>query len=167
MKRQWMLITVAVLLALLSSLEPVAAQTLGPQDEKDHAPRCSNMLESQVTGSQPGSACRVPVIMIAPSADDLGVFSSLSRRGSTYRWTSQSESDLVEDEIKVEGYLYWWVNDGWSYDDQCDDSNLTSSRAVCRTYGGGNTNKSEGFHYFHTSGYVDDSFWSSHTGWSS
>ena len=60
---------------------------------------------------------------------------------------ASSDSDLVEDEIKVEGYLYWWVNDGWSYDDQCDDSNLTSSRAVCRTYGGGNTNKSSNSNY--------------------
>jgi hypothetical protein len=118
-----------------------------------------------VPGKKPGSACRVPVVQLGvfadPKIESVGVL-TLYRSGWTNKWTSESDSDLTEDFIKVEGYLYWWVGGGWSLEDDCEDPNTNSSHAACRTYGGGggspSTLKQDGYHYFHTDGYQDDSF---------
>jgi hypothetical protein len=86
---------------------------------------------------------------------------TLYRSGWTHKWTSESDSDLVEDSIKVEGYLYWKNNseDDWIFEPPpCEDPNTQSYHAACRTFGGGSINKQNGYHYFRKSGYPDQSF---------
>lgn len=169
MKRQLMSLSlVVVLLSLLIGSQGVQADPLLPPVHREQALWCSNMPDAQIAGRQPGSACSIPIVAIDPSSGELGVLSSLYRRGSTYRWTSQSDSDLTEDVINVTGYLYWKVGGSWQHEYTCDDPRTKSQRAVCRTYGGGGSGsimKSEGFHYFRTTGYVIDSFWSAHINW--
>jgi hypothetical protein len=119
------------------------------------------MKGAQIAGTEPGSACRVPVIALGKRSQPLR---ALYRRGWTHYYTSESDSDLTEDMIKVEAYLYWVL----SYDlleDQCEDTNNWSSHAACRTYGAtgsGSRMKQVGHHYFQTSGYVDSQLESSH-----
>ena len=115
-------------------------------------PACSSMKAFQIAGRYPGSACKIPVT----SKNGAGS-RTIYRSGWTHHYTSESDSDLVEDQIKVDGYLYWWVG-YWSLDDHCQDNNSWSSHAACRTYGGGSQNKQNGYHYFHKSGYTDTSF---------
>lgn len=161
---------VVVLLSLLIGAQGVQADPLLPPVHRYQDLWCSNMPDAQIAGRQPGSACSIPIVAIDLSSGELGVLSSLYRRGSTYRWTSQSDSDLTEDDIRVTGYLYWKVGGSWLFEDSCYDPKTQSQRAVCRTYGpggSGQTMKSEGFHYFHTTGYVDASFWTSHINWTS
>ncbi len=168
MKRSLMFLSlVVVLLSLLIGSQGVRADPLLPPVHREQDMWCSNMPDAQIAGRQPGSACSIPLVAINPSSGEFGVV-SLYRRGSTYQWTSQSDSDLTENDIRVTGYLYWKVGGAWQHEDTCYDPKTQSQRAVCRTYGpggSGQTMKSEGFHYFHTTGYVDDAFWTSHTNW--
>jgi hypothetical protein len=171
MKRSLMSLSlVVVLLSPLVGSQGVQADSLLPPVHREQALWCSNMPDAQIAGRQPGSACSVPIVAIDSFSGGLGVLSPLYRRGSTHHWTSQSDSDLTENVINVTGYLYWKVDGSWQHEFTCDDPRNNSQRAVCRTYGpggSGQTMKSEGFHYFHTTGYVDDAFWSAHINWTS
>jgi hypothetical protein len=101
-------------------------------------------------------------VLADPKSGSVGPL-SLYRRGWTNQWTSESDSDLVEDFIKVEGFLYWVISeDNRQLEDDCADPRSYSSHASCRTYGGGggsgSTLQQDGYHYFQTDGYVDDNF---------
>ncbi len=122
-------------------------------------PLCINMPEAQIPGHRQGAACRVPVRSVAGE----GTFApmlTLYRSGRTDRTTSESDSDIAEDYINVEGYLYWYdssmVRHYW---DDCDKPEQYSTHTVCtNTSGGGGTWEQDGDHYFRTAGYVDDHF---------
>jgi hypothetical protein len=120
------------------------------------------MPEAQISGHDPGSACRVPMVALSGLQTNAAL-SSVYRSGWTNTHTSESDSDLSEDTIKVTGYYYWKYNQGDSWilgdDSPCEDLRYNQSHAACRTYGStGNYHKQDGYHYFHTSGYTDDSF---------
>ena len=151
-------ITLLVLIVVLGAFGIVSAQ--GPDEpdrDKNQAPWCSDMPDAQVPGKKPGSACRVPIVPASMSFDTISKPPrSLYRSGWTHQFTSESDSDLVEDTIKVEAFLYW----GTQLDDQCDDENHWSSHAACRTYGQ-SADHQYGYHYFHKTGYPDQDFWTS------
>ncbi len=170
-------VLVYVVFALLSTPMAPALASAGPPPPPypsdpfskpsvpEEVPQCIAMPNAQIPGEKPGSACQVPIMVTSPSTaapSNSMVPMALYRRGWTDRWTSESDSDLIEDRIKVEGYLYLWVSGGgyWALEDNCEDDNNFSSHAACRTYGGGSGSslKQDGYHYFHTSGYVDDHF---------
>jgi len=157
-------VSVFVLLALLLSVVPDVALAQEPNepDGDEQAPVCIDMPEAQISGEKPGSACRVPIVpsgkFADPNVESIGPL-AVYRSGWTYQWASESDSDLLEDRIKVEGYLYWEVGGSWHYDDQCTDDNYWSHHAACRTYGQGHL-RQRGYHYFRKSGYYDQSFWS-------
>ncbi len=145
-----------VLIVVLGAFGTVSAQ--GPdepgRDEK-RVPLCSDILDAQgMLGKEAGSSCRVPVAPVGMSFNSkLLVY----RSGWTDRWTSESDSDLWEDSIRVSAYLYWYVSSSWQFEDSCTDS-TSGHHAACRTYGGGDENRQNGYHYFQKSGYVDQSF---------
>ncbi len=125
-------------------------------------PQCIDMLDSQVQGHRPGTACRV---LAVPQSADLTTAESepsllldVYRSGWTDRFTSESDSDLIEDHIKVDGFLYWWVGGSWSFEDDCSDPRDFATHAACRTYGSGSPHAQNGYHYFSKSGYGDQSF---------
>ncbi|MEA3309742.1 MAG: hypothetical protein U9Q70_09565 [Chloroflexota bacterium] len=131
--RKGKFISLFVLLALLVSVVPGAVLGQEP-DGDEQAPLCIDMPEAQISGEKPGSACRVPIVPLNKFADSsVGSIGALAvyRSGWTYKWTSESDSDLLEDRIKVEGYLYWEVGGSWYYDDQCTDDNNWSHHAAC------------------------------------
>lgn len=147
-------VSIFLLSALLLSVAP-AALAQGPDDSKQ-PPMCSDMPDAQIPGKKPGSACRVPVVVIGGGLQPLII---LYRSGWTHCFSSESDSDLVEDQIKAQGWLYYKLEDTWYYDDDCEDLRTWSSHAGCRTYGGvWDHFKQDGYHYFHTAGYSDDSF---------
>lgn len=144
-------VALALLLSIMSTATPAWAD--GPENGED-APACSDMPGAQIPGKKTGSACRVAVTAI-----DKGLLLLAYRSGCTHRVTSESDSDLVEDLIKVEGYLYYWLSGQWQYDDQCGDQHSTSSHAACRTYNVGFDHwKQDGYHYFHKAGFQDTWF---------
>jgi len=119
---------------------------------------CADMPDAQIPGESAGSACRV---LAVPFGDVDGGFADgvlVYRSGWTHRWTSESDSDLVEDQINVDAFLYW----GSLLEDTCTDHRTTTSHAACRTYGSGggpgSTMSQHGYHFFHKSGYQDNSF---------
>ncbi len=158
-KVKWL--SMLVVLSLFSTLafasETVLAE--GPSASVE-VPQCRNMPDAQIPGKPAGSACRVPVWPLDQVVGLEITPLTLYRSGWTHRWTSESDSDLVEELIKVEGYLYWWAGGQWNFEDDCEDSNTYSSHAACRTYSPGvsGTLRQDGYHYFHTQGYQDDWF---------
>ena len=155
--------SVFVLLVLFAAMgAPRVTLAQGPDDD-EQVPMCLDMPDAQIPGKEPGSACRVPIMPAINPADASAELKPLSlyRSGWTHRWTSESDSDLVEDLIKVEGYLYFkskWEDDWLFEPPACEDPNEYSYHAACRTFGGGPINKQDGYHYFRKSGYQDDSF---------
>jgi hypothetical protein len=136
------------------------AQAYPPDGDKVHQqlPSCANMPDAQIPGTVPGSACRVkiaaPVGISMPSSMD-----TFYRSGSTHHNTSRSDSDLTEDRIKVEGFLYYLLSGTYYYDTQCLDDKTTSMTAVCATVGGVfHQLRQDGNHYFWNSVYGNDSF---------
>jgi hypothetical protein len=155
--RKSILITLLVLIVVLGAFGTVSAQ--GP-DEPDgderQIPRCSDIPDAQeVPGKELDSACRIPVVPVDMPFDSKLL--SVYRSGWTNKWTSESDSDLWEDSIRVSAYLYLNGPAGWQFEDSCTDS-TSGHHAACRTYGGGDENKQNGYHYFHKSGYEDQSF---------
>ena len=145
------LLTSLSLIMLLMASGNAFADGDGEPSLEDY-PACINMKAYQILGRDPGSACKVPVTLKNGAASR-----TIYRSGWTHQYTSESDSDLVEDRIKVDGYLYWWAG-YWSLDDHCQDDNYWASHAACRTYGGGASNKQNGYHYFTKSGYGSDFF---------
>jgi hypothetical protein len=149
-------VSLFVILALLLSLMPSAAMADGPED-RGRLSVCSSMPEAQIPGTTPGSACRVPVVAVGKGPQPLR---SLYRSGWTNRNTSESDSDLTENRIKVEAWLYYWFSSQWNHEDDCVDQNYWSSHAACSTTGSvvWDDWRQDGYHYFHKTGYVDDNF---------
>jgi hypothetical protein len=136
------------------------AQADPPDGDKLHQqlPGCASMPDAQVPGTIPGSACRVkivaPVGISMPSSVD-----EYYRSGSTHHNTSDSGSDLAEDQIKVEGFLYYLLSGTYYYDDQCSDNHYDSSHASCSTIPIGFSQwRQNGYHYFWNSVYGNDNF---------
>lgn len=156
--------TLLVLLIALA-LAPVASAASSPTNEFDELPTCSDMTEAQVPGKDPGSACRVPIVRVLGPETGITVL-DFYRSGWTHTHTSESDSDLTEDYIKVSGYFYWKYNpgDNWILGDPennvpCKDEDDFASHVACRTYGdSGNYFKQDGYHYFRTAGYQDENF---------
>lgn len=149
-------ITLLMLIVVLGTFETVLAQ--GPDEpniDGKQVPWCSDIPGAQMLDMKTNSACRVPILAIGPSSDSK--LTSLYRRGWTNKWTSESDSDLWEDSIRVSAYLYLNGPAGWQFEDSCNDP-TSGHHAACRTYGGGDENKQNGYHYFQTGGYVDQSF---------
>ena len=176
MKKKWISVLLAVILLTLvvdvmpsGSLVALAETPPVPNAVSPNslsAPRCIDMPDAQMWGREPGTGCRVRIVPLLNRHDGkqggiLPLGTGLYRRGWTNKWTSESDSDLLEDRIKVEGYLYW-ANNGLLLDN-CADDNSWASHAACRTYGGtsGSHLRQDGYHYFHTAGFYDDSFQSS------
>lgn len=145
----------SVVFVLLFSLASLTLPAYADDDFKgDKPPSCKDMPDAQIPGQPAGSACRVPIVSRQGDAAP----TTLYRSGWTNTYTSESDSDLTENQIKVEGYLYWYVGGQWYFDDSCVDDNTWASHAACRTYGGGSENRQDGYHYFHTTGYGDSEF---------
>ncbi len=120
------------------------------------------MPEAQIPGVTPGSACRVPVVRgpglpAGPNIDSVGLL-TLYRSGWTHQWASESDSDLVEDWMKVEGWLYQIIGGNEYYEMKCEDAGTHTSHRACRNTGTPGQWHQNGRHYFHTAGYVDDYF---------
>ncbi len=162
LRKGWLkhILLVSILLAVLLITWGNAFADGDSEPNLEDYPACSDMKAFQIAGRDIGSACKVPVTL-KNGAATLTVY----RSGWTHHYTSESDSDLVEDRIKVDGYLYWWVG-YWSLDDHCQDDNSWSSHAACRTYGGSSQNKQNGYHYFQKSGYQNTSFMTTDS-WSS
>jgi hypothetical protein len=156
MRKHQHLVPVSILVVILALAVPGFVSASGPDDADPTIPVCSNMESAQIPGAVTGSACRVPVTSLERAGDEM--LESIYRSGWTHYYTSESDSDLVEDQIKVTAFLYWWVNNHWSLDDSCEDPRTWASHAACRTYGGGSLNRQDGYHYFHKAGYQDDNF---------
>jgi len=157
--REIKLVSAFVLLVLLLNIASGMALAQGPGHIKE-PPRCSDMPDAQIPGTKPGSACRVPV---AVAGKGMLTLDTVYRSGWTHTYSSESDSDLVEDSIKVEAWLYWvHGEDNRSIEDDCEDPRTYSSHAGCRTFGSGggsgSTMQQDGYHYFHKSGYVDENF---------
>jgi len=119
---------------------------------------CTDMPEVQIQGYTQGAACRVPVRSVAGEGT-LAPMLELYRSGWTNRVASESDSDLVEDKIKVEGFLYWVISGEDFYETWCEDPRTWSTHASCRTSTSGSGSwHQNGRHYFQTAGYVDDNF---------
>ncbi len=170
---------ILALLMLTLSLSASAVLAQGPEpyptpppppgrSDLANMPRCIEMADAQIPGEKPGTTCRVPVVRLRANSPKgmTPQIVDVYRSGWTNQWTSESDSDMIEDEIKVEGYLYWWVG-YWSFEDYCVRDNQWSSHAACRTYGSGggsgSTLHQDGYHYFRKSGYQDQSFQTGHT----
>jgi hypothetical protein len=127
---------------------------------KDPAPKCIDMKDAQVPGLPQGSACRVRIQPISGAAATYSA-TTFYRSGWTHQFSSESDSDLTEDSIRVEGYLYHIVNGTLYFDPPaCIDSKQGSMHAACRTYGGSGSYErlQNGHHYFYTAGYGSDNF---------
>lgn len=150
-------IMLLVLIVVLGAFGTVSAQ--GPDEpdgDEKQIPWCSEIPDAQeMPGTEPGSACRVPVVLVDMSSDSK--LMSGYRSGWTNKWTSESDSDFWEDSIRVTAYLYWKVGGDWQFEDSCSDP-TSGHHAACRTYGGGDENKQDGYHYFRKSGLGDQSF---------
>lgn len=127
-------------------------------------PKCINMQEAQIAGMKNGQGCRVRVVSIAKTGLASNIF--LYRSGWTHTATSESDSDLAEENINVNAFKYIrWIEGGsWQLDDSCADHRTNTSHAACRTYGsGGVAEKQNGYHFFHKSGFNDTNFSTSDT----
>ncbi len=131
-----------------------------PAPSHPDVPRCADMPEAQISGTKPGTACRVSVARLADSPGMAP--EAYGRWGDTSSYTSRSGSSLIENQIKVEANLWmWWPNSQlWLLEDSCEQTHTYSSNAACRTYGGtsGYWLYQEGYHYFINGTYGNESF---------
>ncbi|MCZ2154248.1 MAG: hypothetical protein LC114_10195 [Bryobacterales bacterium] len=154
----------SILFVMLALTVPEMVFAVGSDDIDPLIPSCINMVDAQIPGEVPGSACQVFIALENQAGTEM--LGSIYRSGWTSYYTSESDSDLTEDHIKVQAYLYWWLNDHWSLLDSCVEDNYWASHAACRTYGGASQQRQKGYHYFQKAGYQDESFSTQHT-WSS
>lgn len=154
---------VVMLVSLISITLLVPGSAVVAEDPFDgvgteEMPTCLGMPDAQVEGYPAGAACRVPARLTA-EGEGLGVLRDVYRSGWTSLVTSESDSDLVEDMIKVQGWLYWIVGGSECFDDSCVDTQYISTHAACRTSTSGSGDwHQNGRHYFHTDGFGDDDF---------
>ena len=146
-----------------------------PPSQHPDVPQCLDMPSAQVPGTKPGTACQVPVAVQTTGdnanskGDSLSILLSYGRVGSTSRYTGRTISGLIENEIKVEGYLWMWWPDIqlWQIEDTCEQPHTNSSSATCRTYGGSSGYQlgQQGYHYWINSTYGNDSLQTWDTWW--
>lgn len=163
MKRILLLLVFSIA-ALLLFVGNVSANMHEVSPEFLSYPKCVNMQEAQIAGMKAGQGCRVCVASITKTGLSSNIF--VYRSGWTHTATSESDSDLAEDQINVDGFKYirWVAGGSWQLDDSCDDHRTNTSHAACRTFGsGGVAEKQDGYHYFHKSGYGDTNFSTSDT----
>lgn len=154
----------------------------GEKVNKD-APACGSLLNAQAFSQNDiESRCAVPAVRdvnqeIRHPFNKKYNNSTLSASGSPVRYgrvaRSQVESwsDLAEDQIKVDGMYYSKLpqNTIWNFRSHCKHDGQWSRHVACRTDvtpGSGWDHKQKGYHYFHTSGFVDTNF-STELEWSS
>ena len=174
--QMWVFMTLVVILALgISKIALAGDSPPPPPSQHPDMPQCIDMPNAQVPGTKPGTACRIPVTVQADSGnvdskvDSIGILLSYGRTGSTSHYNSTTNSGLIENEIKVEGYLWMrWPNvQRWYIEDTCEQSHTNSSSAACRTYGGtsGYQLGQQGYHYWINSTYGNDSLETWDTWW--
>ena len=159
----WLLVVLALSIpsiALADNPPPL------PPSRHPDVPQCIDMPSAQVPGTKPGTACQLPVASLSA---DLSPALSYGRSGSTNRYTSRTDSGLIENQTKVEGYLLYWAYwiELWQLDDTCEQQHLDSSHALCSTSGGpsGLQLGQQGYHYWINSIYGNDSLGTWDTWW--
>lgn len=152
-----------VVLMLLSFGFPgtsLAADPPPPPLQHPDVPRCVDMPAAQIPGTKPGSACQLSVVI---HSGGMGIVLSYGRTGDTVMFTTRSDSDIIEDEIKADAYLYAWYPSLQLWQlvgPPCSDPQTNSSHAACRTYWYGGTGinlAQEGYHYWINSTYGNES----------
>lgn len=137
----------------------LAADPPPPPLQHPGVPRCIDMPAAQIPGTKPGSACQLSVMV---NSGGMGIALSYGRSGSTVMFTTTSDSGIIEDEIKADGYLSAWypMPEVWQLEDSCSDPKPLAKHAACRTYwyGGSGTNLAQdGYHYWINSTYGNES----------
>lgn len=136
---------------------PMPALAQGPANKPSFL-WCADLPQAQTPGKQFGSACQVGAMRLASqqgAGTEADAMSS-DRRGETFQNASESDSDLIEDQIKVDGFLYIQSGGNWYYDTQCGDAKQWATHAACRnSYSWNGWKRQDGDHYFSKAGWQD------------
>jgi hypothetical protein len=146
------------LVAALFLLPPQV--TLASDAVQRSAPNCHEMPHYQIPSRSSGSGCRIPVEVL--NVDDRG-YTQVYRSGWTYMSTSESDSDFIENLIRVTGYAYYRSGGNQSLMAMCTDPQYNATHAACNTFPGNTANYQKGYHFFRKSGYADQSFWTEYS----